>query len=1081
MRILAIRGQNLASLARSFAIDLERGPLAGTGLFAITGPVGAGKSTLLDALCLPLFDRTPRLSGRGGVPVGDDGVAVDEWLRTNDPRTLLRRDAAAGHAEVDFVGRDGLRYRARWSVRRARHKIDGRVQEQELQLTELGRNVVVASGRRSEVLAAIEQRLGLDFGQFCRSVLLAQGEFAAFLRASADERAKLLETLTGADVYRRLSKAAHERARKSEREVDLLRAQTEAQAPLSAEARSALEAAARQWGEELAACRVGIALASRYVSWHDTAEQHRQRESVATTELQQAMRAFDAAAARRHLCERRQRALAVVPRLQLVTAAADAAAKAQAAAQAAAAATAASAADCQRARTAFAAKFTSVFAGPLPEPVPALVRDLAPWDPLLRQWQDAELALAQVAQQVPVHEREVAAAAAAAAEVRGEVQTAAAALTAAATAMERARAATASLPGTQLAQARTELDRGRQELARHEGLLARWQAAAEQAAAGAGLAQAAQEAVALADVARREAAGQRDQARSATQAARTTAETLRARIGLSALRAQLASGEPCPLCGAKEHPATHQHDDEGEWARAKAALAACEQKEASAQRAAARAEADHQAAQREGQRATEQAAAAASALAVARRSCLAACPDLSEGAEWSAAQAAWQQRARSLEQANAALLAEEARARAAAALLEETVQKATAANDRWRALGEREHLAAERLHKATAAGAALQATAAASRRRIEDAKGALAPSCAGLPDGIAAVERLASARLPTLRALNTRHSAWLAAMQAGADITAAASTARAEAERSQADAERAQAALAQAMATESVTLDDVASAAAIGAVALANEARALQELATEVTRRRAILQERAEQRRAHENREQPSLDAAEAQQALEHARASAHAVEQQLLAAQSQLGADDLIRRHRAELLPRLAAAEHAAVVWQKLDELIGSSSGDAFAVFAQELTLDLLLLEANRRLAELARRYRLHKNPGGALDFVVVDLDLGGTRRSLMTLSGGETFLVSLALALALATLAAPRSRVETLFLDEGFGTLDAQSLEVALGALDSLQASGCQVGVISHVDGIAERIGAQVVVQPEGGGRSRVSAQVR
>ncbi|MBL8723682.1 MAG: nuclease SbcCD subunit C, partial [Planctomycetes bacterium] len=87
-----------------------------------------------------------------------------------------------------------------------------------------------------------------------------------------------------------------------------------------------------------------------------------------------------------------------------------------------------------------------------------------------------------------------------------------------------------------------------------------------------------------------------------------------------------------------------------------------------------------------------------------------------------------------------------------------------------------------------------------------------------------------------------------------------------------------------------------------------------------------------------------------------------------------------------------------------------------------------------------------------------------------------GETFLVSLALALGLASLAAPRARIETLFLDEGFGTLDAQSLEQALGALDALQAAGCQVGVISHVDGIAERIGAWVEVRAEGGGRSRL-----
>jgi exonuclease SbcC len=256
---------------------------------------------------------------------------------------------------------------------------------------------------------------------------------------------------------------------------------------------------------------------------------------------------------------------------------------------------------------------------------------------------------------------------------------------------------------------------------------------------------------------------------------------------------------------------------------------------------------------------------------------------------------------------------------------------------------------------------------------------------------------------------------------------------------------------------------------------------ALQRLADEVTRTRAVLQERAQQRQKHEAHERPTLDAAEALAALSDARRALDVVEERQRRTHGQLVADDVVRRQRAELLPRLAAAEDALRVWRMLDDLIGHSTGDTFAVFAQGLTLDLLLTEANRRLAELARRYRLQKNPGGELDFVVVDLDLGGSRRSVQTLSGGETFLVSLALALALATLAAPKSRVETLFLDEGFGTLDAQSLEIALGALDSLQATGCQVGVISHVEGIAERIGAQVVVQPEGSGQSRVLARGR
>src|SRR5512134_1406606 len=106
MRILAIRGRNLASLQGDFAVELEEGPLASVGLFAITGPTGAGKSTILDALCLALFDRTPRLMKGGGVPIGRADEEEALRLASGDVRSLLRRGTAAGHAEVEFLGRD---------------------------------------------------------------------------------------------------------------------------------------------------------------------------------------------------------------------------------------------------------------------------------------------------------------------------------------------------------------------------------------------------------------------------------------------------------------------------------------------------------------------------------------------------------------------------------------------------------------------------------------------------------------------------------------------------------------------------------------------------------------------------------------------------------------------------------------------------------------------------------------------------------------------------------------------------------------------------------------------------------------
>ncbi|NDD29910.1 MAG: hypothetical protein EB084_16770 [Proteobacteria bacterium] len=161
-----------------------------------------------------------------------------------------------------------------------------------------------------------------------------------------------------------------------------------------------------------------------------------------------------------------------------------------------------------------------------------------------------------------------------------------------------------------------------------------------------------------------------------------------------------------------------------------------------------------------------------------------------------------------------------------------------------------------------------------------------------------------------------------------------------------------------------------------------------------------------------------------------------------------------------------------------ELSDLIGSADGKRMQVFAQGLTLDLLVAYANEHLGELARRYRLMRVPHKkeALALQVVDLDMGDEVRSVDSLSGGETFLVSLALALGLSSLSAQRARIDSLFIDEGFGSLDAETLETALAALESLQATGRQIGLISHVPGISERVGAVVRVERQGAGRSVV-----
>ena len=290
MKILRIGGRNLASLADEFSVDFEAAPLAASGLFAISGPTGAGKSTLLDALCLALYGATPRLkTSRTGALVPDVG---SDTVSAQDPRSLLRRGAAEGHAEVDFVGNDGVRYRARWSVRRARARASGALQNAAMSLQRLS-DLVAIGGTRTEVAQEIGLRIGLSFEQFTRAVLLAQNEFSAFLKTDENDRGELLETLTGSVIYSAISRRAFERYKREQDALRLLTAQLAGQAPLPEEARASLDA-------ERAGAEAALAALEQRQAALDQLERWRQagialQEAVTAAE-QQVAGAMDAAA-----------------------------------------------------------------------------------------------------------------------------------------------------------------------------------------------------------------------------------------------------------------------------------------------------------------------------------------------------------------------------------------------------------------------------------------------------------------------------------------------------------------------------------------------------------------------------------------------------------------------------------------------------------------------------------------------------------------------------------------------------------------------------------------------------------------
>lgn len=181
-----------------------------------------------------------------------------------------------------------------------------------------------------------------------------------------------------------------------------------------------------------------------------------------------------------------------------------------------------------------------------------------------------------------------------------------------------------------------------------------------------------------------------------------------------------------------------------------------------------------------------------------------------------------------------------------------------------------------------------------------------------------------------------------------------------------------------------------------------------------------------------------------------------------------------------AGLEAEITAARHRQETWQAVNDAVGSGSGDRFAQIAQAVTLALLVDRANLHLAELKPRYRLEV-AATDLALQVIDLDMAGDRRPARLLSGGERFLVSLALALALSGMGTQGALAGTLFIDEGFGSLDGDSLDLAIDALERLQAQGRMIGVISHVQAMKDRIPVQVEVRKTGGGASEVRLKLQ
>lgn len=1290
MKILAIRGRNLASLAGHFEVDFTKPPLDRAGLIAITGPTGAGKTTLLDAMCLALFDRTPRFGNRGGVVIGGASDDPSAGLKANDVRGILRHGAVEGWAEVEFRGVDDRRFRARWEVRRARAKSEGRIQAQRLELLDGVTGRPIVGDRKQDVLDAIEQRLGLDFDQFRRSVLLAQGEFAAFLEANGAERAELLERMTGTGLYRALGKAAWERAKQIERELELLRRERDGLFMLDEAERERLRERAGTLDGQRRALEREREQASAALEWHRRREGSQRELAAAQAEQAELEAAHAALAPVRELLARIDRVAPLRPRVAAVAQlghelaeragereflggelrlfdeqrgeAREALARDEQRLEQARERRRRIGHDLDRARELDARRGeleprcarTRVEARELAErqakqqaeldALRAALADHERAEQAARVWLASQAELTRLAdawshlrpvliKQARERERELGLAtkirelepriAAREAEL-GEAKQQLAALkkqrTQAHARVRKLERELDELPPIAELRARARaLERTRNRLAELRELFAAYQRCV--VAIGEATRERAEQRL---ERAHRQAEVERvaravSQAEAAFEEARRTLARLEAVRDLASRRDDLHAGEPCPLCGSLDHPATRGHHDpidqaiEDQRIRVDRLLLQRddlqrEQGDHEARVALAGkriAQLDAQLREHENQRigvqdqwherrlpasaavngegSASEAAPAGNQLLLLSGTATSREPELpellddprSEPALW-AVQERHEARARALaheqqrfddlqashrrhqhardeldEQLERHRVECETLEREGAALVRELERAREQAEELDGELRERdEQLAAimveaevevevEPPGRALAwarwrerirddAGAGLAATLDAAVAEVHAQRGALARASqaraeldtrrveldsriashaerraevaqeldelerslaqldearAALLEGRPVVEvqreleaevelslrdRDASKdRLATVERDRQAHKARIAALEARLD----------ELREAGAQAERALADAMQGVGVEQAELDELLANDAWWREPWQAEQRERVGLARAALERQATLvAERTRVLDAQLAAGVPSTTIEQAGEARDRLDLALRGVAGEQFEVEHRLRSDADARGRASELLPRIAATEQRARIWARLRDAIGDATGSRFQQFAQSLTLELLLAQANAQLRELKPRYALARVPGHDLELQLIDRDLGDEIRSIRGLSGGEKFLVSLALALALASLAAEDCRIDSLFIDEGFGTLDSHSLDVAVGTLDALHGEGRQIGVISHVPGLAERVGVEIRVEPVSSGRSRV-----
>lgn len=952
MKILAIRLKNLTSIEGTVEVDFTAEPLCSAGIFAISGPTGAGKSTLLDALCLALYDKAPRFAASvESVNLADVG---DNRINQSDVRNLLRRGTSDGYAEVDFLGVDGHRYRSCWSVRRTRNKVSGSLQPQMMEVKELDTGKEF-QGTKKELLAQLVELIGLTYEQFTRTVLLAQNDFATFLKSKGAAKAELLEKLTGTGVYSFISQEVFARNKAVQEEVALIHNKMSVIELIPEEEQLALQKEKELLAEKRSE---GIKL---------LAEQNAQLNVVRSLNTQEELRT------KKQKEEQGEQA---------------------------------------RLKTAL---------DTLASQEEGLVRFKAQWEAIQPDLKRARQLDVQIQSQQEGYIQSQQLLQAARKQVREQdkrkrmveeqlhlsYQTLRRLLNVAGTEdsllLEQVEETLRQEEGNLSAGIETNEKRlerlnafGYPSLADEQVKLQKELARQQNIRQ---LTEALKKAVSEIEHLEKETADCSKELSEREVALKTVQrlyENARMAVGkdVKALRRQLEEGEACPVCGSTSHPYHREQEVvdtlfrnmEQEYNAATAVYQQVNNRSIALQRDLA-----HQ-----------------KMIAGQVREQLSAFQKESAdtGNEEQIQQRLGELAKLILEYRN--LYAEWQRG-------DEEIKKLRSHYEALRENVSRCRLAMQKVSAANEQSVLLQNAAIAEQKRFEVIEKVL--------------DTLRRERSGLLKGKSADEAEAAVARREG-ELNLALEKARKEVETAQNGLSGLQGELKQ----------------------IASSIEELQVRQKQIEFPEQLPEAIKKQQEENLNTER-SLSIIEAR-LLQQAKNKA------------------VVEQIAKELSEKQSVADR----WAKLNKLIGSADGAKFKVIAQSYTLNLLLLHANKHLSYLSKRYKLQQVPG-TLALQVVDCDMCDEIRTVYSLSGGESFLISLALALGLSSLSSNNLKVESLFIDEGFGSLDAESLRTAMEALEQLQMQGRKIGVISHVQEMSERISVQVQVHKKVNGKSVLS----